>query len=112
MKKLKKKLKSYKRKLSKKSKSKPKKLPSAVRFLYNELDNKINKEEILNKYQDIATHVKVPKADTEMSVFMNWHQKDVTNINSNLQAQELYTSEKQFPGLALDVHLRLKYQAG
>ena len=43
---------------------------------------------------------------------MNWHQKDVTNINSNLQAQELYTTEKQFPGLASDVHLRLKYQAG
>ena len=64
----------------------------------------------LDPYQDIAKHLKIPKADLEMCVHMEWEKKDLSKILTRDDVQALYEKEKDHPGLAADVHNRFQYK--
>ena len=48
----------------------------------------------------------MPKADAEMIVNMDWDARDVSKVKTREDGQSLYECEKDFPGLAADVHNR------
>ena len=87
-------------------------MPDSIQFLNDNLGGIPTSEikDILEPYARISECLKVPKADAEMSVHMDWMSKDVSKIETREQAQSLYETEKHHPGLAADVHNRMQYQ--
>ena len=87
-------------------------VPNCIQYLNDNLGgippNEI--KNLLEPYANISQCLKVPKADAEMAVHMDWMSKDVSKIETREQAQSLFESEKHHPGLAADIHNRMQYQ--
>ena len=105
-------LEKIKKNLKKPKKSKKPDVPNALIDYFKSLEglDKADESSLVSKYSNLAELIKVPKADAELTVEMNWAAKDTSKIKNVEDVQSLYQTESSHPGLTSDMYSRFAYR--